>query len=132
MTDVVRDEKGRFPAGQSGNPGGKAKGVRNRMTLERLAFERALRLYVAEEANARKLLKGIDRVLDIAVNAEKDKDALSAMKLMLDRTVPAMPAKLEDEAEKTDRRLEIIIQTNPNATQPVEVVVEGEYHKIEE
>lgn len=130
---VTRDSRGRFIKGQSGNPAGKAKGVKNAMTLERIAFERALRQYVAEPDRAKKLLSGIDRVLDIAIAAEKDSDAVSAMKLMLDRVMPAMPPKLSEEAEKTDTKLQIVISTNPNASVPVEAVtINGDYTKLED
>lgn len=132
MTKVARNEKGQFVSGQSGNPLGKAKGLRNKITVERLAFESALREYVHKPTQAQKLLRGIDRVLDIAINAEKDSDAVSAMKMMLDRVMPAMPPKVEEEAEKTDRRLQIIIQTDPNATAPVRFVAEGELVDQEE
>lgn len=132
MGDVARDEQGRFVEGQSGNPAGKIKGTKNWLTLERLEFERVLRQYVSNEANAAKLLAGIDRVLTIAITAEKDKDAISAMKLMLDRVMPAIPPKFEEEAAKTDRKLQIIIQTNPNATTPVKAVVEGDYTEVTE
>ncbi len=108
--------------GVSGNVLGKAKGVKNQMTLERIAFEAALRQYVHDPLRAHKLIQGIDRVLDIATSAEKDSDAISAMKLMLDRVMPAMPAQVGEEAEKTDRRLEIVIHTNPNAQAPVTVI----------
>ena len=119
---VERDSSGRFIKGQSGNPAGKAKGIKNAMTLERIAFERALRQYVAEPDRASKLLAGIDRVLDIAMMAEKDSDSVAAMKLMLDRVMPAMPPKLSEEAEKTDNKLQIIISTNPHTRVPVEAI----------
>ena len=125
MALLQRDEKGRFLPGQSGNPAGKAKGLRNYITHERLMMEAALRDYVADPSQCKKLLMGIDRVLDIAVEGE-DKDAISAMKLLLDRTMPAMPPKEQEDAVKADRRLNIIIQTNPNATVPVQTVIEGE------
>ena len=125
---VQRDGKGRFLPGQSGNPAGKAKGLRNYITHERLMLEAALRDYVADPARSKKLLAGIDRVLDIAIG-EDNKDAISAMKLLLDRVMPAMPIKEAEEAVSTDRRLQIIIQTNPNATVPVEVI-EGSYKEI--
>jgi hypothetical protein len=132
MGEVVRDNKGRFIKGRSGNPLGKAKGIRNQMTLERVAFEKALRDYVADPMRAHKLLKGIDRVLDVAINAEKDSDATAALKLMLDRVMPALPPQIGEEAEKLDSRLQITIQTNPNATSPVEVVIDGEATDITE
>lgn len=131
MALIARDGKGRFLPGQSGNPDGRAKGLRNYITHERLMLEAALRDYIADPSQAKKLLKGIDRVLTIAVEGD-DKDAISAMKLLLDRVMPAMPPKLEEEAQRSDRRLQIIIQTNPNATSPVRAIVEGEFTKIEE
>lgn len=124
MNDIVRDNRGRFVPGQSGNPLGKAKGVRNQMTLERLAFEKALRDYVHDPDRAHRLLRGIDRVLNIAETADKDADAIAAMKLMLDRVMPAMPAKVGDEAEQTDRRLEIHINTNGQADAPITIIAD--------
>lgn len=126
---VVRDDKGRFVPGQSGNPDGKAKGLRNYITHERLMLESALRDYVGQPEQANKLLDGINRVLDIATKGD-DKDAISAMKLLLDRVMPAMPPKMEDEVDKTDRRLEIIIRTNPDAKVPVQAVIDGEFKEI--
>jgi hypothetical protein len=131
VTSVQRDDKGRFLPGQSGNPEGKAKGLRNYITHERLMLEAGLRDYIADPSQGAKLLKGIDRVLNIALEGQ-DKDALSAMKLLLDRVMPAMPPKLEEEAQQTDKKLQIIIQTNPNASVPVRAIVDGEFTKIEE
>ena len=122
MGAVQRNPDGTFPKGVSGNPLGKAKGIKNKITLERLAFEAALREYVHDPKQAMKLIRGIDRVLDIAQTAEKDADAIAAMKMLLDRTMPVMPPQLGEEAEKTDRRLQIVIQTNPEATAPVTIV----------
>ena len=131
MNDVVRDNKGRFVKGSSGNPLGKAKGIRNTMTLERLAFEKALRDYVHDPRQAEQLVKGIDRLLNIAQYAERDSDALAAMKIMLDRVMPSMPEKIAEDAEKTDNRLQIFIQTNPDAKAPIHII-EGEPLPIEE
>lgn len=122
---IQRDHKGRFLPGQSGNPEGKAKGLRNYITHERLMLEAALRDYVADPSQAQKLLSGLDRVLNIAVDSEDEKTALQAMKLLLDRVMPAMPPKEQEEAQQTDKKLQIIIQTNPNATVPVQTVIEG-------
>ena len=131
MALIERDDKGRYLPGQTGNPAGKAKGLRNYITHERLMLEAALRDYIADPSQAEKLLEGINRILTIAVSGD-DKDAISAMKLLLDRVMPAMPPKLEEEAQSTDKRLQIIIQTNPNATVPVQAVIDGEFTKIEE
>ena len=118
---VERDAKGRFVPGQSGNPAGKKKGLKNYITHERLMLEAALRDYVGHPDQAAKLIQGIDRVLTIAIEGEEN-HALGAMKLLLDRVMPAMPPKEIEEAAKTDRRLEIIIKTNPDARTPVEIV----------
>lgn len=132
MNDLVeRDVGGRFVKGQSGNPAGKTKGLRNFITVERLALEKALRLYVSKPQQAKKLLAGIDRVLTIAVKGE-DKDAISAMKLMLDRVMPAMPPKMEEDAGDAVKRLQIIIVTNPDAKVPVQQVIEGECKPVED
>ena len=128
---VERDDKGRFVPGQSGNPAGKAKGLKNYITHERLMLESALRDYVGKPEQAKRLLEGIDRVLRIATLGE-DKDAISAMKLLLDRIMPAVPVKEVEEADKTDRKLEIIIRTNPDAKVPVQAVVDGEFTEIKE
>lgn len=128
---VARDDKGRFVPGQSGNPAGKQKGLRNYIAHERLMLESALRDYIADPSQAKKLLAGIDRVLTIAVTGD-DKDAISAMKLLLDRVMPAMPLKDQEEAEKTDKRLLIIIQTDPDARVPVQAVIDGKFTTIEE
>lgn len=119
--DLVRDEKGRFVPGQSGNPNGRQKGLKNYITHERLMLEAALRDYVGQPEQAQKLIQGIDRVLTIATEGE-DNHALGAMKLLLDRVMPAMPPKEAEEADRTDRKLEIIIKTNPGARTPVEIV----------
>lgn len=128
---VARDDKGRFVPGQSGNPEGKAKGLRNYITHERLMLESALRDYVGQPEQAQKLLDGIERILSIAVDGD-DQQAISAMKLLLDRVMPAMPIKEAEEAVKTDRVLEIIIRTNPDAKVPVQAVVDGDFTVIEE
>lgn|SRR5690606_22661404 len=130
MNDIVRDEKGRFPKGVSGNPKGKAKGVRNEITLMRLTLEKALREYIGNPANAEQLLAGIDRIIDIAVNSPDEKQAISAMKLLLEKVMPSMPPQVEQEAQEADKRLQIIIQTNPDAKVPIQVI-NGEYEEIE-
>jgi len=128
---VVRDDKGRFVPGQSGNPQGKASGLKNYITHERLMLEAALRDFVGKPEQANMLLAGITRVLSIGIEGD-DKTAVSAMKLLLDRVMPAMPIKEQDEAEKTDRKLEIIIRTNPDAKVPVQAVIDGDFTEIEE
>ena len=128
---IVRDDKGRWLPGQSGNQAGKQKGLRNYITHERLMLEAALRDYVADPSQSRKLLEGIDRVLSIAVEGE-DKDAISAMKLLLDRVMPAMPLKEAEEAERVDKRLQIVFQITPQADTPVKAIIDGKFTEIED
>ena len=143
-TLIARDDKGRWLPGQSGNQAGKQKGLRNYITHERLMLEAALRDYVADPTQAHRLLRGIDRVLSIATEEvvddegkvvgflSDDKDALSAMKLLLDRVMPAMPLKEAEEAQRVDKRLQIVFQINPQAETPVKAIVDGKYTKIED
>lgn len=94
-------------------------------------LEAALRDYVADPEQSDKLLRGIDRVLSIAIGGE-DKDAISAMKLLLDRVMPAMPPKEQEEAGKSITRLQVVILTNPDAKTPVQVTVDGECTNVED
>ncbi len=128
---VERDDKGRFIPGQSGNPEGKAKGLRNYITHERLMLESALRDFVGQPEQQQKLLDGIERILAIAA-AGDDQQAISAMKLLLDRVMPAMPIKEAEEESTPHRVLEIIIRTNPDAKVPVQAVIDGDFTVIEE
>ena len=127
---AARDEQGRFLQGQSGNPRGKIKGTRNEITLMRLTLEKALREYIAEPDKAQKLLQGIDRVIDIALEGE-EKHAIGAMKLLLEKVMPSLPPQLEAEAAQTDKKLTIIIQTNLDAAVPIQII-DGEYHEVDE
>ena len=43
-----------------------------------------------------------------------------------------MTSKEAEEADKTDRRLEIIIRTNPDARVPVQAVIDGDFIELEE
>lgn len=132
MKSIERDANGRFPKGISGNPKGKMKGTRNEITLLRLTLEKALREYIGNPANAEQLLAGIDRIIDIAVNSPDEKQAISAMKLLLEKVMPSMPPQVEQEAQEADRRLQIIIQTNPDAKVPIQVIENVEYEEIED
>lgn len=108
------------------------KGTRNEITLLRLTLEKALREYIGNPANAEQLLAGIDRIIDIAVNSPDEKQAISAMKLLLEKVMPSMPPQVEQEAQEADRRLQIIIQTNPDAKVPIQVIENVEYEEIED
>lgn len=108
-----RDDKGRFPAGVSGNPGGRAKGTKNRITLERLLLEEQLRTALSTDgpkllAKAVKMaMSGNDRV----------------MRVLLDKML-ATP-KGDDSEGAADRDVKVIIQnlTSSPTRPPIEGTV---------
>jgi len=125
-----RDDKGRFLKGQSGNPAGLPAGTRQRITQEKLAMEQALRLYMADEKNARRILGSIDRLLDIVETGE-DKVAVSAIKVLTDKVLPTL--KPEEEQQKGPNRIEITIDTSAvkgESAVRAANVMDGEYTEI--
>lgn len=115
--DVVpaRDEKGRFPAGVSGNPAGRAKGAKNRITLERLLLEEQLRTALSEKG-PEILKKAVKMALD-----GNDK----VMRVLLDKML-ATP-KGDDSEGAADRDIKVIVQnlttTSPESRPPIEGAV---------
>src|SRR5688572_22434082 len=71
---VVRDEKGRFPAGVSGNPAGRTKGTKNEMTLAQLLLENELREALTKKGPKlmhkaiRMALKGDDKIMRVLLD----------------------------------------------------------------
>lgn len=68
--EVIERDNGKFVPGVSGNPGGRPKGSRNKITLMKLMAEEAVR-----EGNADKMLEVCRKVIDQAIegNAESQK-----------------------------------------------------------
>lgn len=79
----LRDEKGRFVQGKSGNPEGRPKGSKNRVTVIRQAIEERLVDQLDEVAS---------QVLAIALQKalEGDRDMI---KLVLNKVLPAVRAE---------------------------------------
>lgn len=109
-----RDEHGRFVKGVSGNPAGRLKGTKNKITLARLMLEDQLREMLTDKGPKlmhkaiRMALKGDDKV----------------MRVLLDKML-ATP-KGDDSDNATDRDVKVIIQ---NLTDPRLVnrpVIEGQ------
>ena len=63
--EVERDEKGRFPAGTSGNKLGRPKGSKNRVTLLKLMVEQA-----ARERNFARAEEVIDSIYEAALQGD--------------------------------------------------------------
>ncbi len=102
---VVRDEKGRFPAGVSGNPAGRTKGTKNEITLARLLLEKELR-----EALTKKGPKLMHKAIRMALKGD-DK----IMRVLLDKML-ATP-RTDDDGATEDRDIQVVINnfTDPKA-----------------
>jgi hypothetical protein len=116
--EMVRDDKGRFVAGKSGNPSGRPKGTKNQITQIRQNTELALREYMSSPDNARKALK----VMDVLFEKASDGD-VSAIKLLLDKVLPQARAGAdENDGEKQKPvAIQIINQTSDKASSPVKI-----------
>lgn len=74
---VIPRDNGRFVQGHSGNPAGRPKGAKNRITLLKMATEEAWR-----DRNADKLDELLDMILDAAMDGDK-----SARKMIFDALI---------------------------------------------
>lgn len=125
-----RDELGRWVRGQSGNPAGKPKGLRNYVTRERLALEAALRSYISNEDNLPKVLDGIDRMFDIIANGD-DKQAVAAFKTLYDKLLTA-PKDAAEQSDGPNKLVVVLKDAAVGSNQPAAMVIEdAEYEEIE-
>lgn len=92
---VFRDEKGRFPAGVSGNPHGRAKGTKNRITLARLMLEETLREQLTNKGSE---LMGV--AIQMAMGGD-DK----IMRVLLDKMLATPKGDDADNAKDTEVRV---------------------------
>ena len=113
MAQSLTSKDTRFPAGVSGNPGGRPKGSKNKSTLLREAMEQKV---------DRKLSREIPQVLDVVIRAAKGGD-MSAAKMLLDRAVPVQ--KATDGTDKGPATGITIRIENLTAPQRDEKVIEG-------
>lgn len=103
----------RWRKGQSGNPAGRPKGSKNKITMMKLALEGELRTQLGPH---------MADIIMIAI--EKAKDGNEAMiKLLVDKTLPSI--KAGDDAEAADNRVQIVIGKLPERKEE-SVVVNGE------
>lgn len=99
-----------FKKGASGNPAGRPKGSKNRITLMKLALEGELRSSLKSHAQD---------ILDVAIQLAKSGDT-SMLKLLIDKMIPTSKA-LEDEVPGKER-INIAISRLPQES----VLVNGE------
>lgn len=101
-----------FQPGKSGNPAGRPKGSRNKVTLMKIALEGELRTQLGPH---------MAEILAQAIQMAKAGDA-SMIKLLVDKTVPTTKAS-DDEAEAKEK-IQIYIGRLPDRKE--ETVVNGE------
>lgn len=93
---------GKFQKGVSGNPNGRPKGSKNKITLMKLALEGELRTQMKPH---------MAQILSVAIAKAKDGDP-AMIKLLLDKTLPTTKAG-EDEAPAKEK-VQIFIDRLPD------------------
>ncbi|MHC4372175.1 MAG: DUF5681 domain-containing protein [Planctomycetota bacterium] len=116
---MVRNEKGHFVKGYSGNPLGRPKGTRNQITQLRENTELALRDYISSPENARKALKALDQLFSQAADGD-----IQALKLLLDKVLPNVRAGADDGGGEKQKpvAIQIVNQTSDKASNPMTIV----------
>lgn len=94
---AVRTTKGTFAPGISGNPNGRAKGSRNKITLQRLELEEAMRGDLGKVG--RKILK---KAIELALDGNE-----AMLKLLLDKSLATLRNEDVGETRDTEIRVEI-------------------------
>lgn len=116
---VKRTEKGQFVQGQSGNPAGRAKGTKNKITLARLMLEDQLRDILQQEGP--KLMR---KAIKMALKDGNDR----VMRVLLDKMLTT--PRDSDSGESADRDIKVTVQ-NLIPQQPAgKLVHEGESVRI--
>lgn len=98
--------------GQSGNPAGRPKGVKNKITLMKQMLEGELRAQVGPH-----MAEVLAKALEMA------KDGNEAMiKLLIDKTLPS--TKASDDGEAADNRVQIVIGKLPERKEDITITGE--------
>lgn len=101
-TDVTPVRKRGFVKGVSGNPNGRPKGSKNKITLMKLALEGELRTQMKPH---------MAQILSVAIQKAKDGDQ-SMIKLLLDKTLPT--TKAADDEAPAKEKVQIFIDRLPD------------------
>lgn len=104
VAPVPRTPGGQFVKGHSGNPAGRTRGIRNKITLERLLLEDSLRQVLATKSPAL-----LEKAIDMALEGND-----RVMRALLDKVL-ATP-KHDDPGEAKDNEIKILIQNLTNGT----------------
>jgi hypothetical protein len=104
---VPRAEGGKFLKGHSGNPAGRVKGLRNKITLERLLLEDVLRQTLVSKSPAL-----LNKAIKMAMGGND-----RVMRALLDKVL-ATP-KHDDAGEAKDNEIKILIQNMTASPSPM-------------
>jgi len=131
VDNEVEDTEEQYEKRKRGRPKGsvsvRKQATKSSVTQQRLALEAGIRDYISGSGRLEILRDAIDRTLRIAAYGFEDKDAVSAMRVLLDRLMAT--AKQEEEATgHAPPAVTIVIE---NATvKPAPKVVDAEYTEI--
>lgn len=114
---VTRDNLGRFVKGLSGNPKGKPKGIKNRLTLLRMALEES-----ALRGTADKLPEMMTKAVEMATDGDKD-----LLKLFMKEVLNASKSQRreEDTEEKGKTTIKVTINNFTGPKSPQKPPLEG-------
>jgi hypothetical protein len=115
MTDETKSVTpvGRFVKGVSGNPMGRPKGSKNKITLMKLALEGELRAQMKPH---------MAEILAAAIQKAKDGDP-AMIKLLLDKTLPT--TKAADDEAPAKERVQVFINPLPERDSNRPVTING-------
>jgi hypothetical protein len=114
---VVRTEGGHWAKGQSGNPAGRPKGVRDYVKQMQVRLEEAVR----EHLPPAKVAKIIDKLVQQA-----EEGNVKAAKLLLDKIVPNATAPAEDADAEGGKTVIFRIENATFAARPAVKTITGE------
>lgn len=112
--EVIERENGRFVPGVSGNPNGRPKGSRNKITLMKLMAEEAVR-----ENNADKMLEVCKIIIENAIEGDKDSQKLVWSAVMSKSNLDVEKAQ-GDKVQITIGRVESAPKVEKTTTKEVE------------
>lgn len=119
MSQNLTKTTGKFIKGQSGNPGGRPKGAKNKTTLLREAMQ---------DKTDRMLSRAAGDVLQVVIRAAKKGD-MAAAKMLLDRIIPVQKASDGTGSQPVKG---ITIEIRNLTAAPTEKVIEGTAVTIED